>query len=133
MCARIYVIAVRMFVYAHLEIPAVGSWVVGWHHHFNISRDRHIRRGGLWYNSSECKGDDLGSGGGRLQEGSKTSLLNGETTKIMSRVYHVQNLYCIFKDRKVLLWITLVLTYVLTYLRTYLRTYKSSSVEVILH
>ena len=29
----------------------------------------------------------------------------------------------IFKDRKVLLWITLVLTYLLTYLRTYLRTH----------
>ena len=36
-----------------------------------------------------------------------------------------------FKDRQVLLWITLELTYILTY--SYVRTYKSSSREDILH
>ena len=37
-------------------------------------------------------------------------------------VHYFSNVMELFKDRKVLLWFTLVLTYVLTYILTYLRT-----------
>ena len=59
----------------------------------------------------------------------KSRLLSARLKDHLHHLIIDDSVLAIFKDRKVLLWITLVLTYV----RTYVRTYKSSSVEVILH